>query len=182
MTPTSIRMMTATIMPDASPRASDSMIRRPIPRSAPMNSPTMTPINANEIAGVSEAKDPRHGRGVHHRPGILPFTGPQQTCGIDKPSSIERAPSNVLKNTRNTTTIHDVTIFDMSPIPNARMMIGASAIRGTEFTAVMKGWKIALRRSDRPRMSPTTNPLATPVTKPKNVFFSVIAVATQRLF
>ena len=26
------------------------MIRRPMPRSAPMNSPTMTPISANEIA------------------------------------------------------------------------------------------------------------------------------------
>jgi hypothetical protein len=54
MTPTNIKMMTAAIMPDASPRASDSMIRRPMPRAAPMNSLTMT-RSAKEIAGVSEA-------------------------------------------------------------------------------------------------------------------------------
>src|SRR5260370_32878190 len=54
-TPTSISTITATIIPDASARASDSIIRRPIPCSAPMNSPTMTPISANEIAGESEA-------------------------------------------------------------------------------------------------------------------------------
>ena len=46
----------------------------------------------------------------------------------------------------------------------------------------MKGWKMALRRSERPRISPTTKPLDTPVTKPKNVFFSVMAVAIHRLF
>ena len=61
-------------------------------------------------------------------------------------------------------------------------MIGASAIRGIEFTAVMKGWKIALSRSERPRISPPQSRSMTPVIKPKNVFFSVIAVATQRLF
>src|SRR5450759_2385804 len=41
---------------------------------------------------------------------------------------------------------------------------------------------MALRRSLRPSISPTTKPLDTPVTKPKKVFFNVIAVATQRLF
>ena len=50
-----------------------------------------------------------------------------------------------------------------------------------EFTAVMKGWKMALSRSDRPSISPATKPLETPVTKPKKVFFSVTAVATHRL-
>jgi hypothetical protein len=54
-TPTTISTITATIIPDASARASDSMMSRPMPRSAPMNSPTMTPISANEIAGDSEA-------------------------------------------------------------------------------------------------------------------------------
>jgi hypothetical protein len=43
-------------MLEASPRASDSMIGRPMPCSAPMNSPTMTPMRAKEIAGESEAK------------------------------------------------------------------------------------------------------------------------------
>ena len=62
-------------------------------------------------------------------------------------------------------------------MPNASTMIGASAIRGIEFTAVMKGWKIALSRSERPRTSPAMKPLATPVTKPKNVFFNVTAAA-----
>ena len=51
-----------------------------------------------------------------------------------------------------------------------------------EFTAVMKGWKIALSRSERPRISPATKPLATPVKNPKNVFFSVMPVATHKLF
>jgi hypothetical protein len=88
----------------------------------------------------------------------------------------------VLKNTRNTTTIQDVTILETSPMPKASTMIGASAIRGIEFTAVMKGWKMADSRSERPRISPATKPLATPVRKPKKVFFSVTAVAIQRLF
>src|SRR5579883_307522 len=75
-TPTIMRMVTATIMPEASPRASDSIISRPIPFSAPMNSPTITPISANEIAGESEAKSPGHGRravvgiGHHRRIGV----------------------------------------------------------------------------------------------------------------
>src|ERR1700730_7797337 len=41
---------------------------------------------------------------------------------------------------------------------------------------------MALSRSERPRISPTTKPEETPAAKPKNVFFSVTAVATQRLF
>lgn len=98
------------------------------------------------------------------------------------PSSIERAPSNVLKNTRNTTTIQDVTTLEVSPMPNASTVIGASAIRGIEFTAVMNGWKIALSRSDRPSRRPAANPDVTPKKKPKKVFFSVTAVAIQRLF
>ena len=35
--------------------------------------------------------------------------------------------------------VHDVTTFDVSPIPNANTMIGASAMRGIELTAVIKG-------------------------------------------
>ena len=61
-------------------------------------------------------------------------------------------------------------------------MIGASTILGMELTAVMKGWKMALRRSERPSVSPTTKPLDTPVRKPKKVFLSVIAVVIHRLF
>ncbi len=66
-------------------------------------------------------------------------------------------------------------------MPNASTMIGANAIRGIEFTAVMKGWKIALSRSERPRIRPAAKPLDTPVMNPKKVFFSVTKVATQRL-
>jgi hypothetical protein len=175
-------MMTATIIPDASPRASDSMISRPMPRSAPMNSPTITPINAKEIAGDSEAKTQAIVDGMTTVRVICHSLAPSNRAALIKPSSIDRAPSNVLKKTRNTTTIHDVTTFDISPIPNASTMIGANAIRGIEFTAVMKGWKMALSRFDRPRASPAMNPLATPVTNPKNVFLSVIAAAIQRLF
>lgn len=54
-TPTSISTITATIIPEASARAADSMIRRTIPRSAPMNSPAVTPNSANEIVGDGEA-------------------------------------------------------------------------------------------------------------------------------
>src|SRR5580704_6035362 len=181
-TPTSINTITATIIPDASARASDSIIRRPMPRSAPMNSPTMTPISANEIAGESEANTQAMVEGITTVRVICHSLAPSSRATLIKPSSIDRAPSNVLKNTRNTTTIQDVTIFEASPIPNASTMIGASAIRGIEFTAVMNGWKIALSRSERPRISPTTKPLETPMMKPKKVFFSVTALATQRLF
>src|SRR6267154_6130082 len=181
-TPTSIRTITATIIPDASARASDSMIRRPIPRSAPMNSPTMTPISAKEIAGESEANTQAMVEGITTVRVICHSLAPSSRATLTKPSSIERAPSKVLKNTRNTTTIHDVTTFDVSPIPNASTMIGASAIRGIEFTAVMNGWKISLSRSDRPNSNPAPKPDETPITNPKKVFFSVIAVAIQRLF
>src|SRR6202011_2909431 len=181
-TPTNISTITATIIPDASARASDSIIKRPMPRSAPMNSPTMTPINAKEIAGESEAKTQAMVEGITTVRVICHSLAPSSRATLTKPSSIERAPSNVLKKTRNTTTIHDVTTFDVSPMPNASTMIGASAILGMEFTAVMKGWKMALRRSERPRISPTTKPLDTPVTKPKKVFFSVMAVAIHKLF
>src|ERR1019366_9326775 len=181
-TPTSISTITATIIPDASPRASDSMIKRPIPRSAPMNSPTMTPINAKEIAGESEANTQAIVEGITAVRVICHSLAPSSRATLTKPSSIERAPSNVLKNTRNTTTIQDVTTFEVSPMPNASTMIGANAILGIEFTAVMKGWKIALSRSDRPKINPAAKPLDTPVTKPKNVFLSVMPVAIQRLF
>src|SRR6266850_1083289 len=138
-TPTSISTITATIIPDASARASDSMINRPIPRSAPMNSPTMTPISAKEIAGDSEANTQAMVDGITTVRVICHSLAPSSRATLIKPSSIERAPSKVLKNTKNTTTIHEVTIFEVSPIPNASTMIGASAIRGIEFTAVMKG-------------------------------------------
>src|SRR6201746_1241418 len=181
-TPTSISTITATIIPDASALASDSMIRRPIPRSAPMNSPTMTPISANEIAGESDANTQAIVDGITTVRVICHSLAPSSLAALMKPSSIERAPSKVLKNTRNTTTIHDVTIFDVSPIPKARMMTGASAIRGIEFTAVMNGWKISLSRSDRPNSNPAAKPDDTPKTNPKKVFFNVMAVAIQRLF
>src|SRR3982074_3611421 len=181
-TPTSIRTITATIIPDASARASDSIIKRPIPRSAPMNSPTMTPISAKEIAGESEANTQAMVEGTTTVRVICHSLAPSRGATLTKPSSIERAPSNVLKNTRNTTTIQDVTTFEVSPIPNASTIIGASAILGIEFTAVMNGWKIALSRSERPRTKPAAKPLDTPVTKPERVFFSVMAVAIHRLF
>src|SRR4051812_4847099 len=181
-TPTSISTITATIMPEASALASDSMISRPIPRSAPMNSPTITPISAKDIAGDNEANTQAMVDGITTVRVICHSLAPSNRAALIKPSSIERAPSKVLKNTRNTTTIHDVTIFDVSPIPNANTMIGASAIRGIEFTAVMKGWKMSLRRSDRPNSNPAAKPDDTPVINPKKVFFSVIAVAIQRLF
>src|SRR3954463_15162459 len=41
---------------------------------------------------------------------------------------------------------------------------------------------MSLRRSDRPSSNPAAKPDDTPVTNPKKVFFSVIAVAIQRLF
>jgi hypothetical protein len=41
---------------------------------------------------------------------------------------------------------------------------------------------MVLSRSERPSIKPTAKPLETPVTKPKKVFFSVTAVAIQRLF
>src|SRR6266566_1874022 len=180
-TPTSISTITATIIPEASARASDSMIKRPIPRSAPMNSPTMTPIRAKEIAGESEANTQAMVEGITTVRVICHSLAPSSRATLIKPSSIERAPSKVLKNTRNTTTIHDVTTFEVSPMPNASTMIGASAILGIEFTAVIKGWKMALSRSERPNTNPATKPLDTPVANPKNVFFSVMAVAIQRL-
>src|SRR5260370_23806777 len=158
------------------------MIKRPIPRSAPMNSPTMTQISAKEIAGESEAKTQAMVEGITTVRVICHSQAPSSRATLTKPSSIERAPSNVLKNTRNTTTIHDVTIFEVSPMPNASTMIGDRAILGMEFTAVMKGWKIALRRSERPSISPATKPVETPVAKPKKVFFNVIAVAIHKLF
>src|SRR5713226_2000315 len=167
--------------PEASARASDWMISRPMPRSAPLNSPTMTPISAKDIADDSEANTQAMVEGITTVRVICHSLAPSSRATLTKPSSIERAPSNVLKNTRNTTTIHDVTTFEVSPIPNASTMIGASAILGIEFTAVIKGWKMALRRSERPRTSPTTKPEETPVKKPKKVFFSVTAVATHRL-
>src|SRR6478735_6352826 len=181
-TPTSISTITATIIPDASARASDSMIKRPMPRSAPMNSPTMTPISANEIAGDSDANTHAMVEGITTVRVICHSLAPSSRAALMNPSSIDRAPSNVLKNTRNTTTIHDVTIFDVSPIPKASTMMGASAMRGIEFTAVMKGWKISLSRSDRPSSNPAAKPDDTPITNPKNVFFNVTAVAIQRLF
>src|SRR5882757_8481583 len=138
-TPTSIKTITATIMPEASARASDSMIRRPMPRSAPMNSPTMTPIRAKDIAGDNEANTQAMVEGITTVRVICHSLAPSSRAALMNPSSMERAPSKVLKNTRNTTTIHDVTIFDVSPIPNASTMIGANAILGMEFTAVMKG-------------------------------------------
>src|ERR1019366_6487599 len=68
-------------------------------------------------------KHPGHRRGNYDRAGDLPLLAPSSRATLTKPSSIERAPSNVLKNTRNTTTIHEVTTFEMSPIPNASTMI-----------------------------------------------------------
>src|SRR5258708_39695033 len=41
---------------------------------------------------------------------------------------------------------------------------------------------MALSRSERPSKRPAANPDDTPITKPKNVFFRVTAVAIQRLF
>src|SRR4030088_389712 len=180
-TPTSISTITATIIPDASARASDSIIKRPIPRSAPMNSPTITPISAKEIAGEREANTHAMVEGITTVRVICHSLAPSSLATLMKPSSIDRAPSKVLKNTRNTTTIHDVTTFDVSPIPNASTMIGASAILGIEFTAVMKGWKMVLSLSERPSITPAAKPLETPVTKPKKVFLSVMPVAIHNL-
>jgi len=81
--------------PEASPRASDSMIRRPIPFSAPMNSPTMTPISAKEIAGVNEANTQAMVEGITTVRVICHSLAPSNRATLTKPSSIDRAPSNV---------------------------------------------------------------------------------------
>jgi hypothetical protein len=137
-TPTSISTIPATIIPDASARASDSIIKRPIPRSAPMNSPTMTPISAKEIAGESEANTQAIVEGITTVRVICHSLAPSSRATLTKPSSIERAPSNVLKNTRNTTTIQDVTIFEVS----ARPPVGTDGLRelydARDYTAMVK--------------------------------------------
>src|SRR5260370_32517804 len=79
-TPTSISTMTETIMPEASARASDSMISRPMPRSAPMNSPTMTPISAKEIAGDNEANTQAMVEGITTVRVICHSLAPNPTC------------------------------------------------------------------------------------------------------
>src|SRR5215204_2975407 len=55
--PTIIMAKIATIISEALARASASMMSLPRPRSAPMNSPTMTPISAKDTAGE---KRPMH--------------------------------------------------------------------------------------------------------------------------
>ena len=54
------------------------------------------------------SKPARYGRGYRHCTGDLPL--PRSRATLTKPWSIERAPSNVLENTRNTTVIHEVTM------------------------------------------------------------------------
>ena len=99
--------------------------------------PTITPIRANETAGVREAKTQAIVEGMTTVRVICHSLAPNRRAALTKPSSMERAPSKVLKNTRKTTTIQDVTTLDMSPRPNIRMMSGTSAIRGSEFNATM---------------------------------------------
>jgi enoyl-[acyl-carrier-protein] reductase (NADH) len=69
--------------------------------------------------------------------------GPVRTlanAGIDENENRERRMRALeLKNTRTTTTIQNVTIFEVSPMPDASTMIGAGAIRGIEFAAVISG-------------------------------------------
>jgi hypothetical protein len=146
--PTSISTITAALMPEASVRASDSMISRPITRSAPMNSPRITSIQRKAVTGDSEANTHAMVEGI--TTVNLPFADARLPCtALVTPSSIER---------RATTTIKDVTIFDLSPIPNDTTMIGASAMRWMEFTAVMKGWNISLSRPHRPAADPLRGP------------------------
>src|ERR1700736_3098894 len=85
------RTITATIIPDASALASDSMIKRPIPRSAPMNSPTMMPISAKEIAGESEANTQAIVDGITTVRVICHLLAPSSRATLTKPSSIDRA-------------------------------------------------------------------------------------------
>jgi len=54
----------ATIISLALARASASMMSLPSPRSAPMNSPTMTPISANYTAGSSDANTQASAEGI----------------------------------------------------------------------------------------------------------------------
>ena len=124
-------------MPAASPRASASMIMRPMPCSAPMNSPTITPISEKEIAGVSEANSQAMVEGTITVRVTCHSPAPSRRAALMWSRSTERAPSNVLKNTRKMTTSQAVTILEASPMPKARMMMGASAMRGIELKAVM---------------------------------------------
>ena len=55
------------------------------------------------------SKHAGQGRGDHHCTGDLPL--PRSRGTLTKPWSIERAPSNVLENTRSTTVIHKVTML-----------------------------------------------------------------------
>ena len=114
----------------------------------------MTPINANEIAGDSEANTHAMVEGITTVRVICHSLAPNSRAALMNPSSIERAPSKVLKNTRNTTTIQDVTTFDVSPIPKASTMIGASAMRGN---GIHSGYK---------RLKDITEPVRSPQQQP----------------
>jgi hypothetical protein len=67
------------------------MIKRPIPRSAPMNSPTMMPISAKEIAGESEANTQAIVDGITTVRVICHLLAPSSRATLTKPSSIDRA-------------------------------------------------------------------------------------------
>jgi hypothetical protein len=122
------------------------MISRPMPRSAPNEFTDDDADQRERYRRRQRSKQPSHGRGITTARIICHSPAPSNRAALIQPSSMERAPSKVLKNTRNTTTIPDVTIFDVSPIPNANTMVGAKTMRGIEFTVVMKGWKMSLRR------------------------------------
>ena len=87
--------------------------------------------------GVSEANSQAMVEGTITVRVTCHSPAPSRRAALMWSRSTARAPSKVLKNTRNNTTSQAVTILEASPMPNARMMIGDSAMRGIELKAVM---------------------------------------------
>ncbi len=57
--------------------------------------------------------------------------------------------------------------FDVSPVPNHKMMMGASAIFGTELMAAMKGSVSRATNTEYQSPSPSTEPITVPKAKPR---------------
>src|ERR1700737_576911 len=104
-----------------------------------MNSPTTTPMRANEMEGVSDAKVQASAEGTITLVMIWRSEAPRKRAEWMRSASTLRAPWKGLKKTMKNTMLQASTILASRPKQKMMLMSGTRARGGGELKARLKG-------------------------------------------
>src|SRR5258708_10752164 len=146
-----------------------------------MNSPTIEPISAKPTVSFSPAKISVSEAGTTSLRKIWNFDAPSVRIRLIWSLSTPTAPLYDVTSATMMTDSVDIATFEINPVPNQMMMIGASAMIGIEPNAITNGSTTRVTNLEYQSESPMTVPTTISTNMPSKGSESVSSPSRHRL-